>query len=60
MSWSSIGAGSAPGWRKTMIPSRNAISVGIELIWSPPDRSRSSSVLMLPKTMSGLASDAAS
>ena len=33
---------------------------GSSLIWSPPDRSRSSSVLMLPKTMSGFASDAAS
>ena len=43
-----------------MIPSRKAISVGIEEIWSAPARSRSSSVLMLPKVMSGFTSLAAS
>ena len=34
ISSSSAGAGSAPAWRKTRMPSRNAIRVGIELIWS--------------------------
>ena len=34
ISCSSAGAGSAPAWLNTRIPSRKAISVGIEVIWA--------------------------
>ncbi len=60
MTWSSAGAGSAPGWAKTRIPSRNAISVGIDWIPAAEASSCCSSVLIEPNVMSGLASEAAS
>ena len=36
MTCSSAAAGSAPGWEKTRMPSRKAISVGIEVIRVAP------------------------
>src|SRR6266487_529351 len=53
MTCSSAAAGSAPGWEKTRMPSRNAISVGIEKIRSAAARACSASVSTLPNTMSG-------
>ena len=55
---SSAGAGSAPGWEKTRMPSRNAISVGIEVMLAAPASACSASVSTLPNTMSGCGSDA--
>lgn len=42
MTCSSDAAGSAPGWEKTRMPSRKAISVGIEVIrYEPPPFAKS-------------------
>ena len=60
ISSSSAGAGSAPAWLKTRMPSRKAISVGIEVIWAAWARSCSASVSMLPKTTSSCRSEASS
>src|SRR6185437_3862336 len=60
MTFSSDAAGSAPGCEKTMTPSRNAISVGIDEIWPAAASSGWSSVSTLPKVMSGCCSLAAS
>ena len=48
--------GSAPGCEKTMICSRNTISVGIERIWKCAAISCSSSVFTLANTTSGCCS----
>ena len=53
MTCSSAAAGSAPGWAKTRMPSRNAISVGMEVIPAARGEACSASVSTLPKTMSG-------
>ena len=53
MTFSSEAAGSAPGWENTRMPSRKAISVGIERIPAAPDRPGWSSVSTLPNVMSG-------
>ena len=53
MTCSSAAAGSAPGWENTRMPSRKAISVGIEPIRAAADSSGWSSVSTLPKVMSG-------
>ena len=61
ITWSSPAGGSAPGWAKTRSLSRNAISVGIDLMPGGGRRARCcSSVLTEPNVMSGLASEAAS
>ena len=60
ISSSRAGAGRAPAWLKTRIPSRKAISVGIEVmlaIWASPC---SASVSMLPNTTSSCRSEASS
>ena len=57
---SSVAGGSAPGWAKTQMPSRKAISVGIELICAAAASSCCSSVLTFAKTMSECFSEAAS
>src|SRR5665647_83518 len=53
-------AGRAPGWAKMRMPSRNATNVGIAVMLALLARYCSASVWTLPKTMSGLASPAAS
>ena len=53
MTCSSEAAGSAPGWENTRMPSRKAISVGIEVIRAAPDSAGWSSVSTLPNVMSG-------
>ena len=58
MTCSRAAAGRAPGWLKTRIPSRNPISVGMEVIRAAAARDCSASVSTLPKTMSGCADDA--
>ena len=60
ISSSRAGAGSAPAWRKTMIPSRKAISVGMAVTWAAWASACSASVSMLPNTTSSCRSDAAS
>src|SRR5690606_5776594 len=57
---SSAGAGRAPGWANTRIPSRKAMRVGIEVIAARAASSRSASVSTLPKVMSGCLAAAAS
>src|ERR1700748_3399845 len=59
MTCSRAGAGSAPGWEKTRMPSRKAISVGIEVIRAAAASSCWSSVSILPKRTSGWSSLAA-
>ncbi len=56
----SSGAGSAPGWENSRMPSRKTISVGIEAIPAEPDSSGWSSVSTLPNVMSECWSLAAS
>ena len=60
MTWSRPAGGSAPGWAKTRMPSRKAISVGIEEMPAAEESSCCSSVLTDPKVISGCASLAAS
>ena len=59
MSCSSDAAGSAPGWEYTRMPSRNAISVGMEPIRAAAESSNWSSVSILPNVISGCFSLAA-
>src|SRR5450756_2730864 len=54
---SSAAAGSAPGWEKTRMPSRNAIRVGIEVMPIPPASSCSASVSTFACTMSACFAD---
>src|SRR5450759_404787 len=54
---SSAAAGSAPGWAKTRMPSRNAIRVGIEVMPIPPASSCSASVSTFACTMSACSED---
>ncbi|CPU64838.1 Uncharacterised protein [Mycobacteroides abscessus] len=56
----SAGAGSAPGWENTRMPSRNAMSVGIDVMLAAAARPRSASVSILPCTTSGFSSEDAS
>nr|BFE77813.1 hypothetical protein GCM10020093_004140 [Planobispora longispora] len=55
---SRAGAGSAPGWAKTTMPSRIAMTVGIEVISNPWARACSTSVSIFPNVMSSCFSDA--
>ena len=59
MTFSSEAAGSAPGCENTRMPSRNAIRVGIEVIWAAAESPPWSSVSILPNVMSGCFSLAA-
>src|ERR1035437_160125 len=53
MTCSSAEAGSDPGWLKTRMPSRKAISVGMDVIRAVAASDCSASVSTLPKMMSG-------
>ncbi|KLU08646.1 hypothetical protein ABL57_16790 [Kocuria sp. SM24M-10] len=60
ITWSRAEEGSAPGWENTRMPSRKAMSVGIEEICAEAASICWSSVSTFPKTMSSCFSEAAS